>query len=194
MRFITLVLLMITYLAGCSAQAEQSVNSCLEREWKDVGLENITKEQRKYDLANDKDVHGGQYSCSGYITPTELNTFLLKLKMSLAQGDSSEVEELIYFPLVIIDERKEEGVKPKVSVVRDKSAFASISGEVFNPLIKRVIEYMSLANMATDPMAGIDAAYGGIIIKRFTESRRLYVTSISKDKAPMNKWLASNCK
>ena len=194
MRFITVILLMITYLAGCSARAEQPLNNCLDREWEQAGLHTISVEQKNFDLANDTDIHGDYYSCSGYITPTELNAFLSKLKTAVANGESGEIEYLFYFPLIVIGERKAQGVKPTVSVVREKKDFVSISREVFSPLMKKVVECMSLPNMATSPMIGIDAAYGGIIINRFGESRQLYVTSISKDKAPMNKWLESNCK
>jgi len=184
---------MISYITGCSAHSEQPSNHCLDREWKAIGLKNVTETQKQFDLENDSDVHGGKYSCSGYTTPSELNTFLIKLKTSLAADNTGALEELMYFPLVIIHERKEAGSKPKASVVRKKEDFNSILGDVFNPLARKVVECMSLSNMATDPMAGIDAAYGGIIIKRFTESRQLYITSISKDKLPMNKWLEKNC-
>lgn len=179
---------------GWSVEASETQENCLEREWNDIGFNNVTERQQQFDRAHDRDRQGGLFSCSGYITASELKYFIDRLKILVARDDISNLEQVIHFPLVVIHERLKVGDNPKVTLVNNIMEFSSIYHDLFGATTKEVVNCMVLENMTSIPMTGIEAAFGGIIIKRFSNARQLYITSISMDQAPMKKWIVKNCK
>lgn len=194
MKKMILMILAITSMACQSNPTEpvQSVN-CLEREWNDIGIDRITSERKSFDVANDADVYGGSFSCITYTTPYDLNLFINNLKTAIESNDLVKLEPLIYFPFVLIHERKVKGKKAKTTVINDMEGLSPLYDKVFYPEMKKLIECLSLDKFATSPNSGIDAAYGGLIINRYAESRKLYLTSISMDNPPVQKWLHKFC-
>lgn len=181
-------------LSSQSNSTEQKqVTNCLEREWKNIGSDNIPIERKSFDLGNDVDQHGGSFSCTSYITPFEVNQFVEKLKVVVKDNDVANLEPLIYFPFVLIHERKSEGEKADTTVINSMEEFTPLYKKVFYPEMKKLIECISLSKLATSPSSGIDAAFGGLIINRYADSRRLYLTSISMDKPPVKKWVDKFC-
>jgi hypothetical protein len=177
-----------------SSSAEQKqVANCLEREWKNIDIDSIPAERKSFDLDNDVDQHGGSFSCTSYITPFEVNQFIEKLKVVVKNNNMPNLEPLIYFPFVLIHERKTKGEKADTMVIKSMEEFTPLYKKVFYPEMKKLIECISLDKLATSPSSGIDAAFGGLIINRYAESRRLYLTSVSMDKPPVKKWMDKFC-
>lgn len=194
MRKIILTLFVFSCFS-CQSAPEGRISgvNCLEREWQDIGDVNLSSVEKSFDVANDKDQHGGSFSCISYSTPHEINQFLGRLKSAVKNKNVNMLEPLIHFPFVLIHEREIKGEKAKTTVIKNMKEFTQLYEKVFYPEMEKLVDCISLDNLATSPSSGIDAAYGSLIFTRYAESRKLFLTSISMDKKPLNKWLNKFC-
>lgn len=194
-----LVLIFIfTTIANAQGQPDPAQTAglgCLEEQWAQI---NPSDEDKKFDIENDFDGFGNRISCKNYITPTELNIFLLSLKNAVKNKNKEDVAELIKFPLrTSLDGMAEvpKGARAMGNgkIIRDKKQFIAQYDEIMLPTSIKIIQCMQLNTIFSHAAYGTGSHSGEIWLNHAYGTRDTKVVSFSSSPETDKHWLEKEC-
>jgi hypothetical protein len=194
-----IIILLLSVLCCASSAIANDMNSlyCLNQEWQHTSP---SQDEKIFDSKNDFDINGYSISCYSFLTPSEVRSFISKLKDSVNSHKKSVVADLIKFPLRIAFPKSyvsELGnVKIKSGVIQNKDEFLEKYDAIFSETLIGIVDCMELAKLNVDSVSGLSIAYGKLWFNRTFEGgdqREIKITSISLNETNSQKWLDRNC-
>lgn len=162
-------------------------DSCLQEQWPRLP-DPPSPEQKLFDVKNDMHKSGFSISCRMALTATEVQSFILLFKESVALGDFEEISSRAIFPLAIYKqghEETEERLLEAESIVLSSPAELQEFFESQIDYYREVAGCTDLHNVHLDPTWGFSIGDRAVWFGRTLEDRQIRILSLHSRRMPI---------